>query len=301
MAIFLPQHRPSRGRGFALPVISALVGTTAALAATFAYMMPGTPLADESAVSLTAANAGEPGAESAQEETDGEIAAVTAPNVAAEADAKDEAEKSAADATPPQKVAVAIPPANDPRWAKSSAPSGAAALAAMKSLVKGDRATKRDEASSPDLLAYASADAGKLPEQDATGDEKTGSIDPAATKVKAPADPAPDARQSRVNTAVNMRSGPGDENRVILVIPGGAGVELLGCDSWCKVVYDGRTGYIYKSFVGGKSKARASASRSVKKKADAPVKTVSVVSTVEETKKPEPAAPNPMTNPNRGR
>ncbi len=301
VAIFLPQHRPSRGRGFAVPVICGLIGTTAALAATFAYMMPGSPVADEPAVSLVVAKADEPTAANAAEKIAGEVSAATATDSAVVSTPATAVEATLATVPRPQKASVEIPSADDPRWAKASAPSGAAALAAVKSLMKGDRA-ETDAVPRSGLLAYASANAGKVPEQDATGDEQTASIDPAASKVKAPEDPAPDIRQSRVNTAVNMRSGPSDENRVILVIPGGAGVELLGCDSWCKVVYEGRTGYIYKSFVGGKSKPRASASRNVqKKKADVPVKTVSVVSTVEESKKTEPSLPNPMINANRGR
>ena len=57
-------------------------------------------------------------------------------------------------------------------------------------------------------------------------------------------------RQARIRTAVNMRSGPADGSRVLSVIPTNSTVSLApGCRHWCKVTYQGRTGYIYKSFV----------------------------------------------------
>jgi hypothetical protein len=57
-------------------------------------------------------------------------------------------------------------------------------------------------------------------------------------------------RQARIRTAVNMRSGPGDGSRTIGVIPSNSTVSLApGCRHWCKVTYQGRTGYIYKRFL----------------------------------------------------
>ncbi|MGE3364867.1 MAG: SH3 domain-containing protein [Rhizobiaceae bacterium] len=57
-------------------------------------------------------------------------------------------------------------------------------------------------------------------------------------------------RQARIRTAVNMRSGPGDGSRTIGVIPTNSTVSLApGCRHWCKVTYQGRTGYIYKRFL----------------------------------------------------
>jgi len=57
-------------------------------------------------------------------------------------------------------------------------------------------------------------------------------------------------RQARIRTSVNMRSGPADGSRVLGVIPSNSTVSLApGCRHWCKVTYQGRTGYIYKSFL----------------------------------------------------
>lgn len=58
------------------------------------------------------------------------------------------------------------------------------------------------------------------------------------------------ARQGRIRSAVNMRSRPVSGSRVLGVIPTNSVVSLApGCRDWCKVSYQGRTGYIYKSFL----------------------------------------------------
>lgn len=53
--------------------------------------------------------------------------------------------------------------------------------------------------------------------------------------------------RSRVTTHVNMRSGPG--GKILMVVPADAVVEVIGCDSWCEISYDGRTGFVFKQFV----------------------------------------------------
>lgn len=68
--------------------------------------------------------------------------------------------------------------------------------------------------------------------------------EPAATKVAA-------IRTAPVSTDVNMRSRPENGAAVIQVVPGKSTVEVIGCDYWCEVVYEGRRGFIYKGFVRG--------------------------------------------------
>lgn len=53
----------------------------------------------------------------------------------------------------------------------------------------------------------------------------------------------------KVNRYVNMRSGPADESRVIVVVPSGATVQAESNCGWCTVTYKGQRGYIYKSFL----------------------------------------------------
>ena len=48
---------------------------------------------------------------------------------------------------------------------------------------------------------------------------------------------------------VNMRRGPGLDAPVILLIPGGSNVEVLGCGAgWCEVVFGGRAGFANQRF-----------------------------------------------------
>lgn len=50
-------------------------------------------------------------------------------------------------------------------------------------------------------------------------------------------------------TDVNMRTGPGTGFPVITTIPGGAPVEVLGCQSWCSVIYRGTEGFVSGRYV----------------------------------------------------
>lgn len=69
-------------------------------------------------------------------------------------------------------------------------------------------------------------------------------------------------RGTIVNDAVNMRSAPRSGSGVLTVIPAGARVTLApNCEQWCRVSYNGRSGYIYRSFVGGKRTAKTGAPR----------------------------------------
>ena len=40
-----------------------------------------------------------------------------------------------------------------------------------------------------------------------------------------------------------------------MVVPAGSAVNVLSCDGWCEVVYNGKKGWVYKNFLSG-SKAK---------------------------------------------
>ena len=52
---------------------------------------------------------------------------------------------------------------------------------------------------------------------------------------------------------VNMRTGPGTQYQKIATIPGGAPIDVLGCPSWCQVVYAGRQGWVSSNYVAAAS------------------------------------------------
>lgn len=64
-------------------------------------------------------------------------------------------------------------------------------------------------------------------------------------------DPASDVpmRTAVTTKYVNMRAGPGDDAEVLLVVPARAEIEAEADCGWCAVSYDGRSGFIYKSFI----------------------------------------------------
>ncbi len=66
------------------------------------------------------------------------------------------------------------------------------------------------------------------------------------------------AGSARVTAAVKLRSGPTKGSGVLTVVPAGSAVNVLSCNGWCQVSYNGRTGWVYKNFlVGSKSQNKA--------------------------------------------
>lgn len=72
----------------------------------------------------------------------------------------------------------------------------------------------------------------------------------------------PPLSATKVNRHVNLRAGPADESRVVLVVPAGATVQAQADCGWCVVTFKGQRGYIYKSFLqrgGGATASNAPA------------------------------------------
>jgi uncharacterized protein YgiM (DUF1202 family) len=70
------------------------------------------------------------------------------------------------------------------------------------------------------------------------------------------------AGAARVTAAVKLRSGPTKGSGVLGVVPAGSSVNVLSCDGWCQVSYNGRTGWVYKNFLAGSnSQKKATASK----------------------------------------
>jgi uncharacterized protein YraI len=97
-------------------------------------------------------------------------------------------------------------------------------------------------------------------------------------------------RSVQVNKGVNMRSRGRSGSSVIMTIPRSATVQVVGCKAWCEVIYKGRRGFIYKSFVGGGGSKRSASRSKQPTVAAAPkddAKTVFVVDSAEKTESPE--------------
>jgi hypothetical protein len=130
---------------------------------------------------------------------------------------------------------VASPIAPDPGRTSSIPPArpGGEALAPQVEIAETDEEIAALEAIQRQEVE---ADVG------APSDEWTGSL--GATE--APSTPRGSATTTRW---VNMRSGPSDDAEVLMVVPALEEIEAeTGCD-WCAVTYDGRDGFIYKTFL----------------------------------------------------
>ena len=52
-----------------------------------------------------------------------------------------------------------------------------------------------------------------------------------------------------VTDDVNLRARPKNGSKVIMVVPRRSSVQVISCDYWCEVIYQGTRGWIYKSFI----------------------------------------------------
>lgn len=92
--------------------------------------------------------------------------------------------------------------------------------------------------------------------------------DDAAPHVSASAKPTGPLSAARVSSAVHLRAQMDNRSAVVTTVPANAAVKASSnCASWCEVVYDGRHGYIYKSFIRRQAAAMAAPARDATKTA----------------------------------
>ena len=61
------------------------------------------------------------------------------------------------------------------------------------------------------------------------------------------------AAPALVLSDLHMRAGPGTDSPVIVTVPGGSTVDVLGCDAggWCSVRFGRFAGYMNQAYLGG--------------------------------------------------
>ena len=57
------------------------------------------------------------------------------------------------------------------------------------------------------------------------------------------------AGNGRILRSVTMRSGPKKGAGAIGTVPARASVQVMSCKQWCEIVYNGKRGWVYKSYV----------------------------------------------------
>lgn len=81
-------------------------------------------------------------------------------------------------------------------------------------------------------------------------EQQTGMIDGETGNVaQATTGPLPALRPAKVVKYANLRDGPADEAKVIVVVPANAEIEAEVDCNWCTVVYKGQRGYMYKNLI----------------------------------------------------
>lgn len=148
--------------------------------------------------------------------------------------------------------------ASDPRWSEDALAVDETKLAALKKAVAETVAAAEIAGAMGNgdgiLTGSIGTRAGYLPDRPATPRNDSSAAFEAAlvtedeaaeTAAVASADLAP----AKATQYVNMRSGPSDEAAVMAVVPANATIEAERDCNWCTVSYNGKQGYIYKSFI----------------------------------------------------
>ena len=185
-------------------------------------------------------------------------ASVVSSQVAPKADAVRPSETTEAD--------IAALPRNDPRWTGEGKPPPAidakavavqtndgakTAFAEEDGAAKGAAAGAKaaPDAASEQAAAASTGDDGTSADSHADPDPKAATAAIPAARPEPPAEEAGAAANGHILRAVTMRSGPKKGAAAIGTIPAKTAVRVISCKSWCEVVYKGRHGFIYKSFV----------------------------------------------------
>jgi hypothetical protein len=157
------------------------------------------------------------------------------------------------------------------RWGYRAAETGSARGSALDNAVKSAYAATGAVAAKPwPITAGKVDDAGDTPEEAAAKPEAAAPAEKAPAKSESPAVTMEKVKyRDAVNDHVNMRYGPSSHNGVITVIPKGTTVGVVECNSWCKVDFNGRQGWIFSRYLGDKQAAAAPQGAGNAKPADA--------------------------------
>lgn len=198
------------------------------------------------------------------------VSVATAPRAARKADAVSLAMAA-------REASIPALASSSPRWTASdskplpdkvgdqSAPSEQAAEPSAAQPADTAFAEPAAESDASDALSQVAAPAGETPADAKTPGDKMDGAQTAAIPEAKPqvpdADPAGTdnakpkpqkvgaAANGRILRPVTMRSGPKKGASVITTVPAKASVQVVNCKQWCEIVYNGKHGWVYKSYV----------------------------------------------------
>ncbi|UDL92157.1 SH3 domain-containing protein [Mesorhizobium sp. PAMC28654] len=150
-------------------------------------------------------------------------------------------------------------PAPPHRRPQAANPAGAAdkpaAAAAFAEPVAGtDAATELAKVAAPNNVDTSdSADGTQtaaIPEvQPEVPPQQPSAAGDAGNQVKAKPQKAAATGTGRILRPVTMRSGPKTSAAAIVTVPAKTSVQLVSCKQWCEIVYNGKHGWVYKSYI----------------------------------------------------
>lgn len=148
----------------------------------------------------------------------------------------------------PQQTAAAEPvpllDAKNPRWVDGAGNPVKPSTQAAKSTDAGDDGSLESAyADDPDAAQDASATAA-IPNFNSDPGAGAGETAKPEEKTASAANGT-----GRILRAVTMRSKPSSRGGPIGTIPAKTQVEVVSCSKWCEVVYKGKRGFIYRSFM----------------------------------------------------
>lgn len=124
---------------------------------------------------------------------------------------------------------------------------------------KAEKAAPAAQSKNTEIASLPGVDVGGMAGHPSEGDDQSDSKVRTVTKETAAAGGVA-AGTAKVRQAVNMRSAPKKGAGVLGVVPAGKSVSVLSCESWCQISYEGRKGWVYKSFLAaGAPKKEAAA------------------------------------------
>lgn len=130
-----------------------------------------------------------------------------------------------------------MPLAADPRWAQVVAAGATQPLEAMPAIPGAEKVIARDlSETAPLALAETHAE---------TDPGETSAVKALQAEIKT----TEGTRGGTVKRSVNMRAKPQKGGAVLGVIPAKTAVEVVSCTQWCEIVFNGKRGYVYKSYV----------------------------------------------------
>ena len=154
---------------------------------------------------------------------------------------------------------------NDVRWKDPSAPAKpASAPSSSVQAVNAEATAPTDgepvaDTANSQLSAFAAANRAQVSGiQEHTGTNPDASETAAIPSAKPqpptdkPASTTKDestTQEGRILHGVTMRAGPKKGAAALTTIPAKTVVQVVSCKQWCEVVYEGRHGWVYKSFV----------------------------------------------------